>query len=231
MMRIVLIAVYCIKNSQAWQPTVVTWLSPFSLQRRPPSQTQRRPVGILLQARTGTTSTSQSDQQSESLDQLQKENESLRESLHKLEIENDRLLQHQESMIVLENFEGEGRLLRQIQEECSDLDGGACPIDPTVTFGEALRERAYWLVGLLMMQSGSGIILARNELLLANHPTSTYTVHHFAYLLSALYYHTTCLLKPCSSYFLFNNARGSWRKCREPSQCPCHSRLGLGYAQ
>ena len=39
-----------------------------------------------------------------------------------------------------------------------------------VSFGEALRDRAYWLVGLLLMQSFSGIILSRNEALLADHP-------------------------------------------------------------
>lgn len=45
-----------------------------------------------------------------------------------------------------------------------------CPIEPTISFGEALRDRAYWLVGLLLMQSFSGIILSRNEALLADHP-------------------------------------------------------------
>ena len=45
-----------------------------------------------------------------------------------------------------------------------------CPVEPTVSFGEALRDRAYWLVGLLLMQSFSGIILSRNEALLADHP-------------------------------------------------------------
>ena len=45
-----------------------------------------------------------------------------------------------------------------------------CPLEPTISFGEALRDRAYWLVGLLLMQSFSGIILSRNEALLADHP-------------------------------------------------------------
>lgn len=34
----------------------------------------------------------------------------------------------------------------------------------------------YRLVGLLIMQSLSGIILARNEVLLANHPVSTFSI-------------------------------------------------------
>lgn len=40
--------------------------------------------------------------------------------------------------------------------------------------GEALRDRAYWLCGLLAMQSCSGFILARNELLLESHPVIIY---------------------------------------------------------
>lgn len=47
---------------------------------------------------------------------------------------------------------------------------GFCPTEPTISFGEALRDRAVWLVGLLVMQSLSGFILAKNEALLENHP-------------------------------------------------------------
>lgn len=57
---------------------------------------------------------------------------------------------------------------------CDELDGDSCPVEPTISFGAALRDRAYWLVGLLVMQSCSGIILARNEALLANHPIIIY---------------------------------------------------------
>jgi len=45
-----------------------------------------------------------------------------------------------------------------------------CPIDPDVSFPDALRDRAYWLVGLLSLQSCSGFILANNEILLQRHP-------------------------------------------------------------
>eukprot|EP00529_Nitzschia_sp_RCC80_P024180 CAMPEP_0113440336 /NCGR_PEP_ID=MMETSP0014_2-20120614/505_1 /TAXON_ID=2857 /ORGANISM="Nitzschia sp." /LENGTH=455 /DNA_ID=CAMNT_0000331127 /DNA_START=193 /DNA_END=1560 /DNA_ORIENTATION=- /assembly_acc=CAM_ASM_000159 len=58
---------------------------------------------------------------------------------------------------------------------CDDvLEDGSCPLEPAISFGEALRDRAYWLVGLLVMQSLSGIILASNEALLANHPEIIY---------------------------------------------------------
>lgn len=30
---------------------------------------------------------------------------------------------------------------------CDSLDGDQCPLEPTISFGEALRDRAYWLVG------------------------------------------------------------------------------------
>ena len=49
-----------------------------------------------------------------------------------------------------------------------------CPVEPDVSFGDALRDRAYWLVGLLALQSCSGFILANNELLLQKHPVIVY---------------------------------------------------------
>jgi len=57
-------------------------------------------------------------------------------------------------------------------DELSDdeLEEGTCPIEPDVSFMDALRDRAYWLVGLLALQSCSGLILSRNEELLQSHP-------------------------------------------------------------
>lgn len=62
------------------------------------------------------------------------------------------------------------------EDECSDnkYDAFTCPIEPDVSFGDALRDRAYWLCGLLAMQSLSGFILSRNEVLLQNHPVIIY---------------------------------------------------------
>ena len=64
----------------------------------------------------------------------------------------------------------------QEQEECDvDVeDDGGCPIEPDISFKAALKDRAYWLVGLLTLQSMSGLILARNELLLQTHPVIIY---------------------------------------------------------
>lgn len=154
----------------------------------------------------------------EVMDELETENRLLRETIQQLEIENDRLSSQQK--IILETFEGEGRLRpasttdrdliadqsksatgadefdmtnfgitlsgeeltadvtvatdADAQLWCDDLDEDSCPVEPTVSFGSALRDRAYWLVGLLIMQSCSGIILSRNEALLANHPVIIY---------------------------------------------------------
>lgn len=51
---------------------------------------------------------------------------------------------------------------------------GECPVEPNVTFVDAMKSRAAWLVGLLVMQSCSGFILSRNEMLLQDHPVIVY---------------------------------------------------------
>lgn len=125
---------------------------------------------------------------------LQSENFVLRDTIRQLEEENQKLKQR--NKIVLETFEGEslfrgddgsmlqvkpstgitltGDEIAQDELWCDELDGDQCPVEPSVSFGEALRDRAYWLVGLLIMQSFSGIILSRNEALLADHPVIVY---------------------------------------------------------
>jgi hypothetical protein len=161
---------------------------------------------------------------------LQSENTLLRETIRKLEDENQQLkLQRQRrpQQLVLENFEGERffweppeekeeqakspssspptmaaaataagggltmtgdvmssqEIVMQSQSQqsqqkdelwCDTLDDGTCPIEPSISFVEALKDRAYWLVGLLILQSISGVILSRNETLLADHPVVVY---------------------------------------------------------
>ena len=120
--------------------------------------------------------------------QLKKENQLLLETVQKLQDDNAALRRHEDEVslmnqkqhgplqvktqspprIVLETFEGEG------EEWCDSLEEGACPIEPTISFGQAFRERAIWLVGLLVLQSLSGIMLSRNESLLTNHPEIVY---------------------------------------------------------
>lgn len=117
---------------------------------------------------------------------LQRENEKLKKQIKELEIENEDL---QETcscyQIVIEKFEGEGQTasnewytksdkVDEISVQDEKLNGGVCPIEPSVTFLDALRDRAYWLVGLLAFQSCSGFILSRNEALLETHPVIIY---------------------------------------------------------
>ena len=159
---------------------------------------------------------------------LQSENSVLRETIRKLEEENQFLKTQRNNAnanrLVLESFEGErgfffdeiekhknngkqamnnvtstttttaedfaasnsltltGEALNAANNNLQDdelwcdnvLEDGTCPIEPAIGFGEALRDRAYWLVGLLIMQSLSGFILASNQNLLANHPVIVY---------------------------------------------------------
>ena len=167
--------------------------SPVQLQTKPPSEDN-------LSFLEDTSQRMHSSQSNSTV--IASENNRLRDSIRMLEEENERLKryvekQHQKEMeaattnkrIVLETFEGEGLFdavdggqsydLAKTNDDddelwCDVLDGDECPIEPTLSFGEALRDRAYWLVGLLILQSLSGIILSRNEMLLANHPVIIY---------------------------------------------------------
>lgn len=58
--------------------------------------------------------------------------------------------------------------------ECDESEEDACPVEPDVSFKDALQTRAKWLIGLLAMQSMSGFILARNEELLKAYPVIIY---------------------------------------------------------
>jgi hypothetical protein len=71
---------------------------------------------------------------------------------------------------------------------CDDDMEDSCPVEPDVSFGEALRDRAYWLVGLLALQSCSGLILAHNEALIQHHPFSKWLL----FLTSRAQYPSCC---------------------------------------
>ena len=133
---------------------------------------------------------------------LELENEQLRQTISKLQ---DNVEEYRKSAsvtnskLVLENFEGEFSgtadaevaLMRGDEEAmerwCDSLPDGSCPVEPKVSFGEALRDRALWLIGLLLFQSASGIILAHNEELLIKHPISKYTEYRIQYAAYTIY--------------------------------------------
>jgi hypothetical protein len=113
------------------------------------------------------------NRQRDELERLRRENILLRETVIKLEAENEKLQQDFANRIVIETFEGEGKI-RKAREEaleeedgddedasfmlmseeqmlyddpaqwCDELEDGACPVEPAISFGEALRDRAYW---------------------------------------------------------------------------------------
>ena len=108
--------------------------------------------------------------------------EHLLQTIRELEDENARLQHTLANRIVLETFEGEQYNFPVASAAADDAplwcdqldDNDTCPIEPAVSFGTALKDRSAWLVGLLLLQSASGLILAHNEALLANHPVSKY---------------------------------------------------------
>jgi len=76
------------------------------------------------------------------------------------------LLANDEEAIAIQN---------NMEDSCEKkYPDGACPLEPNISFKDALRDRACWLVGLLTLQSMSGFILQRNELLLQTHPVIVY---------------------------------------------------------
>ena len=136
------------------------------------------------------------------LNLLQQENQILRLTIKELDNENQALESQRRIPAVIEAFEGEGITIQNPWwngnggdsmdgevlavgtmaatmvtgiEKCDDRsDDGTCPLEPGVSFKDSLMDRAYWLVGLLVIQSMSGFILARNELLLQTHPVIIY---------------------------------------------------------
>ncbi len=129
--------------------------------------------------------------------ELEEENEFLRRAVHQLESENKRL-QEFTSRIVIESFERQPPQTEHAWYEssslsslttnhdvpfgdqrddtlwCDELDGDTCPIEPAISFVDAMQDRARWLVGLLILQSCSGFILSHNEALLDRHPVIIY---------------------------------------------------------
>lgn len=173
-------------------------------------------------ARTGTTDSTK-------ISLLEQENDILRRTVAELERENELLGKGSKKRIIMEQFEGEGKPMIDVNgeeiestwwenengdvesqafklgltnraasmepllningtstyaasntmaistlEECDEYNDGVCPIEPDLSFKAAFKDRAYWLVGLLALQSMSGFILARNEELLQTHPVIIY---------------------------------------------------------
>ena len=114
----------------------------------------------------------------EQLERVQRQNELLKQQQTSTDATSQRVVHdpipHEQQRIMLENFEGEPTPASQIavEDEICEYDEGQnkwipgngigeCPVEPNVSFIDALKSRAYWLVGLLAVQSCSGFILVR----------------------------------------------------------------------
>ena len=82
-----------------------------------------------------------------------------------------------------ENYDEFGLSSPEVEDDVCEYDDqsnkwmssvGECPVEPNITFVDAMKSRARWLVGLLALQSCSGFILSRNEALLQDHPVIIY---------------------------------------------------------
>ena len=121
--------------------------------------------------------------------QLQEDNARLQEQILRQQ-EHISYIQTRQK-IILESFEEKSLFLKEGEEQqkdpeeieavtqidvldqwCDEVEFSSeeCPVEPGVLFQDAVRSRAYWLVGLLAAQSCSGFILAKNEELLHEHP-------------------------------------------------------------
>lgn len=221
-----------------------------------------------------------SDDEKSRVAQLKRENDRLKRKIKDLEEENQMLHFEVANRIVLESFEGEGRIrmVAQLQRRppdtestyrvsdtslvgtpgditleesyqqtdesmwCDQLDDDdTCPLEPTVSFTEALRDRSLWLVGLLIMQSLSGIVLARNEELLTKHPVSMSNRRRVFWSPTLRRLHRRCFRSTffarrfhsiyICSHLLSNHAGWRWRQRRQSSQRPGDSRAGPGHAE
>jgi hypothetical protein len=169
---------------------------PFTrLHARDPLQLIRRGVSYFLSRKVAIVKETPTSSRVLDYAALQQENDSLRYTLRQMEIENKRS-QETSSKIIIETFEREPPNNENswydssflLQENgitvsgdsgddvlwCDNLDGDTCPVEPTISFFDAAKDRAYWLAGLLILQSFSGFILSHNEALLERHPVIIY---------------------------------------------------------
>ena len=169
---------------------------PFTrLHARDPLQLIRHSVSSVFSRKVAIVKENPTSSRALDYEALQQENDSLREALRQMELETKR--SHETSTkIIIESFEREPPHKEQswydssflLQENgttisgdslddalwCDELDGDTCPVEPTISFLDAAKDRAYWLAGLLILQSFSGFILSHNEALLERHPVIIY---------------------------------------------------------
>lgn len=102
---------------------------------------------------------------------LENDVESLQKSLDMSKLREKKLA------VALENFGLNPSLIVDMEEghdKTSSVKNLICPLEPELTFVQALSDRGGWLIGLLIFQSCSSFILSANEELLRDHPSIVY---------------------------------------------------------
>lgn len=87
-------------------------------------------------------------------------------------------LREKKLAMALENFGLNPSLIIDVEEghdkTSFSVKSLTCPLEPQLTFFQALFDRGGWLIGLLIFQSCSSFILSANEELLRSHPSIVY---------------------------------------------------------
>ena len=149
----------------------------LSIRRQQFTPSSSSQIILQQQSQASSSSTSSLETENSSLRDMIKQLEEENENLKKIQHQQQEIQEKQSTTrrnnssnnnnkkIILETFEGEhmfdslpdnntNNMMMNMDGDndddelwCDSLDGDTCPLEPTLSFGEALRDRAVWLVG------------------------------------------------------------------------------------
>ena len=149
----------------------------LSIRRQQFTPSSSSQIILQQQSQASSSSTSSLETENSSLRDMIKQLEEENENLKKIQHQQQEIQEKQSTArrnnnnnnnnkkIILETFEGEhmfdslpnnntNNMMMDMDGDndddelwCDSLDGDTCPLEPTLSFGEALRDRAVWLVG------------------------------------------------------------------------------------
>jgi gas vesicle protein len=149
----------------------------LSIRRQQFTPSSSSQIILQQQSQASSSSTSSLETENSSLRDMIKQLEEENENLKKIQHQQQEIPEKQSTTrrnnssnnnnkkIILETFEGEhmfdslpgnntNNMMMNMDGDndddelwCDSLDGDTCPLEPTLSFGEALRDRAVWLVG------------------------------------------------------------------------------------
>jgi len=121
------------------------------------------------------------------------------------------LLSSSTSSDILIEMEGDDELW------CDSLDGDQCPLEPTISFGEALRDRAYWLVGTRYICPAFASIRLHNFLVFLFSLRKTRSLNLAIFIWDHFDAQRGPIDKPSRHHLLFDHDGRSRWECRESS--------------